>query len=55
MTKELRTTLPRRQKLTRLYLEPDVLQFFRELDGDYKRRINAVLRSYMQQKRKKRA
>jgi uncharacterized protein (DUF4415 family) len=55
MAKEVHTAIPRRQKRIRLRLEPDVLGFFERLGPDYKLRMNAVLRSYMQRKRKKRA
>ena len=36
-------------------VDEDVLDFFRKEGTGYQRRMNAVLRSYMQQKRKKRA
>ncbi|MFL5108607.1 MAG: BrnA antitoxin family protein [Xanthobacteraceae bacterium] len=36
-------------------VDEDVLDFFKNEGAGYQRRMNAVLRSYMQQKRKKRA
>jgi uncharacterized protein (DUF4415 family) len=36
-------------------LDNDVARFFEQFGPAFKRHINAVLRSYMQQKRKKRA
>jgi uncharacterized protein (DUF4415 family) len=47
--------LPRRQKPISLRIDADLLSYFQTLQPDYKRRINLVLRSYVQQKRKKRA
>jgi len=43
------------QKTVLLYIDEDVLQFFKQQGHGYQRRMNAVWRSYMQQKRKKRA
>jgi uncharacterized protein (DUF4415 family) len=43
------------QKTVLLYIDEDVLQFFKQQGHGYLRRMNAVWRSYMQQKRKKRA
>jgi uncharacterized protein (DUF4415 family) len=36
-------------------VDDDVLDYFKKEGAGYQRRINAVLRFYMQQKRKKRA
>jgi uncharacterized protein (DUF4415 family) len=36
-------------------IDEDVLEYFKLQGKDYKRRINAVWRSHMQQKRKRRA
>ena len=36
-------------------IDEDVLDFFKQEGAGYQRPMNAVLRSYMQQKRKKRA
>jgi uncharacterized protein (DUF4415 family) len=44
--------IPARKKAISIRVDEDVLDFFKK-DGDgYQRRINAVLRSYMQQKAK---
>ncbi len=47
--------IPPRKKAISIRVDEDVLDFFRKEGAGYQRRINAVLRSYMQQKRKKRA
>lgn len=44
--------VPARKIALSIRLDPDVIEFFREDGPGYQRRINAVLRSYMQQKRK---
>jgi uncharacterized protein (DUF4415 family) len=45
--------IPPKKKPISIRVDEDVLDYFKK-EG-YQRRINAVLRSYMQQKRKKRA
>lgn len=49
--------IPPKKKAISIRIDEDVLDFFRRDGEGYQRRINAVLRSYMQQKRrpKKRA
>jgi uncharacterized protein (DUF4415 family) len=47
--------IPPRKKAISIRLDEDVLDFFKRDGAGYQRRMNAVLRSYMQQKRKKRA
>ena len=47
--------LPPKKKAISIRVDEDVLDYFRKDGTGYQRRINAVLRSYMQQKRKKRA
>jgi uncharacterized protein (DUF4415 family) len=49
--------IPARKQAISIRLDEDVLDFFKQDGAGYQRRINAVLRSYMQQKRgrKKRA
>jgi uncharacterized protein (DUF4415 family) len=47
--------VPPRKKAISIRVDEDVLDYFRKEGAGYQRRINAVLRSYMQQKRKKRA
>jgi uncharacterized protein (DUF4415 family) len=47
--------IPPRKKAISIRVDEDVLDYFRKEGAGYQRRINAVLRSYMQQKRKKRA
>ncbi|WP_454651352.1 BrnA antitoxin family protein [Bradyrhizobium liaoningense] len=44
--------VPPRKKAISIRLDEDVLDFFRRDGEGYQRRINAVLRSYMQQKSK---
>jgi len=41
--------LPARKKAISIRLDEDVLDFFKQQGGGYQRRINAVLRSYMEQ------
>ena len=43
---------PAEKKAISIRLDPDVLAFFKEGGPGYQTRINAVLRSYMAQKRK---
>ena len=47
--------IPPGKKAISIRIDADVLDFFRRQGSGYQRRMNAVLRSYMQQKRKKRA
>src|SRR6266705_3002235 len=47
--------IPPKKKAISIRLDEDVLDFFRREGAGYQRRMNAVLRSFMQQKRKKRA
>lgn len=49
--------IPPKKKAISIRVDEDVLDFFKREGAGYQRRINAVLRSYMQQKgkRKKRA
>jgi uncharacterized protein (DUF4415 family) len=47
--------LPPKKKAISIRVDEDVLDYFKNEGTGYQRRINAVLRSYMQQKRKKRA
>ena len=47
--------IPARKKAISIRVDEDVLDYFKKEGAGYQRRINAVLRSYMQQKRKKRA
>src|SRR6266571_7111457 len=47
--------MPPKKKAISIRVDEDVLDFFRQEGVGYQRRINAVLRSYMQQRRKKRA
>jgi uncharacterized protein (DUF4415 family) len=44
-----------KKKAISIRVDEDVLDYFKRDGAGYQRRINAVLRSYMQQKRKKRA
>jgi len=44
--------IPPRKKAISIRVDEDVLDFFKSEDEGYQRRINAVLRSYMQQKTK---
>ncbi len=47
--------IPPKKKAISIRVDEDVLDYFKTEGSGYQRRINAVLRSYMQQKRKKRA
>ena len=47
--------IPPRKKAISIRVDEDVLDYFKHEGAGYQRRMNAVLRSYMQQKRKKRA
>ncbi len=47
--------IPPKKTAISIRVDEDVLNYFKEEGAGYQRRINAVLRSYMQQKRKKRA
>jgi len=47
--------IPPKKKAISIRVDEDVLDYFKKEGTRYQRRINAVLRSYMQQKRKKRA
>jgi len=47
--------IPQGKKPISIRVDADVLDFFKKQGAGYQRRINAVLRSYMQARRKKRA
>jgi uncharacterized protein (DUF4415 family) len=47
--------IPPKKKAISIRVDEDVLDYFKKEGVGYQRRMNAVLRSYMQQKRKKRA
>jgi uncharacterized protein (DUF4415 family) len=47
--------IPPKKKAISIRVDEDVLDYFRKEGAGYQRRMNAVLRSYMQQKRKRRA
>jgi uncharacterized protein (DUF4415 family) len=47
--------IPPKKKAISIRVDEDVLDYFKKEGTGYQRRINAVLRSYMQQKRRKRA
>ena len=47
--------IPPKKKAISIRVDEDVLDYFKKEGAGYQRRINAVLRSYMQQRRKKRA
>ncbi len=47
--------MPSKKKPISIRVDDDVLDFFKKQGPGYQRRINAVLRSYMQARRKKRA
>jgi uncharacterized protein (DUF4415 family) len=47
--------IPPKKKAISIRVDEDVLNYFKKEGAGYQRRMNAVLRSYMQQKRKKRA
>jgi uncharacterized protein (DUF4415 family) len=44
--------IPPKKKAISIRVDEDVLDFFKREGGGYQQRINAVLRSYMQQKAK---
>jgi uncharacterized protein (DUF4415 family) len=44
--------IPPKKKAISIRLDEDVLDYFKREGSGYQRRMNAVLRSYMQQKRK---
>jgi uncharacterized protein (DUF4415 family) len=44
--------IPPKKQAISIRVDEDVLNFFKKEGGGYQRRINAVLRSYMQQKAK---
>jgi uncharacterized protein (DUF4415 family) len=46
--------IPPKKKAISIRVDEDVLDYFKKEGAGYQRRMNAVLRSYMQQKRKKR-
>jgi uncharacterized protein (DUF4415 family) len=46
--------IPPKKKAISIRVDEDVLDYFKEEGAGYQRRMNAVLRSYMEQKRKKR-
>ena len=54
-TVEAILVIPPKKKAISIRVDEDVLDYFRKEGAGYQRRMNAVLRSYMQQKRKKRA
>jgi len=45
--------IPAQKKAISIRIDEDVLDFFKKQGPGYQRRINAVLRSYMREKRKK--
>lgn len=47
--------IPPKKHAISIRVDEDVLDYFKKEGAGYQRRMNAVLRSYMQQKRKKRA
>jgi uncharacterized protein (DUF4415 family) len=47
--------IPPKKQAISIRVDEDVLAYFKKDGAGYQRRINAVLRSYMQQRRKKRA
>jgi uncharacterized protein (DUF4415 family) len=47
--------IPPKKKAISIRIDEDVLDFFRTQGSGYQRRMNAVLRSYVLQKRKRRA
>ncbi len=47
--------IPPKKKAISIRVDEDVLDYFKQEGAGYQRRMNAVLRSYMEQKRKKRA
>jgi len=47
--------IPPKKMAISILVDEDVLDYFKKQGAGYQRRMNAVLRSYIQQKRKKRA
>jgi uncharacterized protein (DUF4415 family) len=47
--------IPPKKKAISIRVDEDVLDYFKKEGAGYQRRINAVLRSYMRHKRKRRA
>jgi uncharacterized protein (DUF4415 family) len=47
--------IPPKKKAISIRVDEDVLDYFKEQGAGYQRRMNAVLRSYMQERKKKRA
>jgi uncharacterized protein (DUF4415 family) len=47
--------IPPKKKAISIRVDEDVLDYFKKEGAGYQRRMNAVLRSYVQQKREKRA
>ena len=47
--------IPPKKRAISIRIDDDVLDYFKKEGAGYQRRMNAVLRSYMEQKRKKRA
>ena len=47
--------IPPKKQAISIRVDEDVLDFFKREGAGYQRRMNAVLRSYMQQRRKQRA
>jgi uncharacterized protein (DUF4415 family) len=47
--------IPPKKKAISIRVDEDVLDYFRQEGDGYQRRMNAVLRSYVDQKRKRRA
>ena len=45
--------MPAKKKAISIRVDEDVLDFFKKQGAGYQRRINAVLRSYMREKRNK--
>jgi len=45
--------VPPRKKAISIRIDPDVLDYFKNAGPGYQRRINAVLRSYVEQKQKR--
>ena len=45
--------VPPKKKAISIRVDPDVLEFFKNEGPGYQRRINAVLRSYVEQKQKR--
>jgi uncharacterized protein (DUF4415 family) len=45
--------MPAKKKTISIRVDPDVLDYFKKEGAGYQRRINAVLRSYVEQKQKR--